>query len=104
MPRSGRGPTVAPVPGRTRSIGLGADDERSHQEDRKPSGGTPGSHGGGAEESLPGLAALATAKGRGVDEPRPLGAIKHAHIGVGCSLYAPPLHGEEVGRDEDCRE
>jgi hypothetical protein len=24
--------------------------------------------------------------------------------GVGCSLYAPPLHTEEVEQDEDCRE
>ncbi len=60
MPRKGRGATVAPVAGRTRPIGLGADDERSYQEDRKPRGVIPGGHGGGVEEALPGGAALAT--------------------------------------------
>src|SRR4028118_336477 len=40
--------------------GLGANDERSCQEDREPRGGDRGGHGGGVEESLPGLAALAT--------------------------------------------
>src|SRR4028119_1078335 len=66
MPRRGRGATVAPVPGRTRPIGLGADDERSYQEDREPRGGIPGGHGGGAQEALPGGAPLATTKGREV--------------------------------------
>ena len=73
MPWTGRGTTVASVPGRTRPIGLGADDERSHQEDRKPHGGIPGGHGGGAEEALPGGAALATTKSREVAEVRPQG-------------------------------
>ena len=73
MPRTGRWATVAPVPGRTRPIGLGADDERSHQEDRKPRGGIPGGHGGGVEEALPGGAALATTKSREAAEARPQG-------------------------------
>src|SRR4028119_400235 len=73
MPRRGRGATVAPVPGRTRPIGLGADDERSYQEDREPRGGTPGGHGGGLEEALPGGAALATTERCEAAEARPQG-------------------------------
>ena len=45
-------------PGRARPIGLGADGERSHQEDRKPRGGVPGGRGGGVEEALSSGAAL----------------------------------------------
>ncbi len=67
---------VAPVPGRTRPIQLGADDERSYQEDRKQRGGIPGGHGGGAKEALPGGAALATTESRKVAEVRPLGSTK----------------------------
>jgi hypothetical protein len=31
-------------------------------------------------------------------------SLHATHIGVGCSLYAPPLYSEEVEQDEDCRE
>ena len=87
MPRMGRGATVASVPGRTRLIGLGADDERSYQEDRKPRGGIPGGHGGGVEEALPGGAALATAKRREVAEVRPPGSTKRNQSSSTALLY-----------------
>jgi hypothetical protein len=67
---------VAPVPGRTRPIDLGADDERSYQEDRKQRGGIPGGYGGGVKEALSSGAALVTTKSCEVAEVCPLGLTK----------------------------
>ena len=69
---------------------LGAEDERSHQEDRKPRGGVPGGYGGGVEEPLSSGAALATARRREVSEVRPLGSTKRHQSGSTALLYQGP--------------
>jgi hypothetical protein len=84
---------------RTRPIGLGADDERSYQEDRKPRGGVPVGHGGGAEEALPGGAPLATTERCEVAEVRPLGSTKRHQSGSTALL---PRAGSKISGPSSC--